>query len=506
MCRLRLVSIAALACGIVVPFAKAASSCSTPANPPACSYTALNGACSITVNRMWPVTPPTIYVKRGCAVQVKVTDPYLLENLTLDWKSTTSVVPPDTFQTIFGSLSGNLGKIVLLPQGGEKAAHEIPKLDCEDRRGECASVADIAAAQQRVENVIKTIDPLTLAAPAITSFKGALQPPPGGPASKSEPWINTQAWKDKTAKDLQAAMTKYDDPAILKQLRQKIANLDGDIKTLKAGGTTDAASVGTLEDNQKGLKVEVKALPAAVPKLNVLERTLRLTELTSGGITGNATIPDTNSDKQDYQVQTWVLNYTNVLAPVAKRVAADTLKTASDALLSSLADASTKLPVVTITVQFESPPRVEAAAGVMVPFTPYHSYSAAASGTGSIVQETKTYVVVPMAFVNVLAKEWIVKKQRSAVFGTGGIGYNPSTTAVEFGVGGTYAYRAFEISCLADIGRDTKLGGGYNVNDSLPASTAPPTSTYWSVRWAGGISIRIPLGGGSSSSSGGGSN
>jgi hypothetical protein len=37
----------------------------------------------------------------------------------------------------------------------------------------------------------------------------------------------------------------------------------------------------------------------------------------------------------------------------------------------------------------------------MVPFTPYHSYAKGSDASGNaIVQETTTYVVVPMACVN----------------------------------------------------------------------------------------------------------
>lgn len=153
-----------------------AAPCAAPVNLPDCSYTALNGACKIKVNRMWPVTPPTLSVKRGCKVQVEVENPYLLEDLTLDWKSTTSAVPPDTFQTIFGSLSSNLGKLVLLGGTTPERVGILPRLEehnCEDVPDACKSPEEVNLAQNRVLKLIGTIDPLTLAADAIKSIKEA---------------------------------------------------------------------------------------------------------------------------------------------------------------------------------------------------------------------------------------------------------------------------------------------------------------------------------------------
>src|ERR1700730_15380107 len=88
-----------------------AQSCPTPSGDlPTCSYTAENGKCQLTINRTNPVTPPTIYVKRGCSVTVSVSDTSPFEDLTLDWKSSTIIIPPDTFQNLLSALSGNVGK------------------------------------------------------------------------------------------------------------------------------------------------------------------------------------------------------------------------------------------------------------------------------------------------------------------------------------------------------------------------------------------------------------
>src|ERR1035441_10265074 len=60
---------------------------------PACSYTTTNNSCKVTIDRINPSTPPTIYVRPACKVYIIVQRAYPLERLTLDWKSSTIVIP-----------------------------------------------------------------------------------------------------------------------------------------------------------------------------------------------------------------------------------------------------------------------------------------------------------------------------------------------------------------------------------------------------------------------------
>src|SRR5689334_5079662 len=94
-----------LVCGWVwaVPFAagQGAKSCETvPVNKTVCSYTGLNGDCTITIDRLDPITPPTVYARPNAKIKVVVINPSPYGNLSLDWKSTTAAVPPDSFSTV----------------------------------------------------------------------------------------------------------------------------------------------------------------------------------------------------------------------------------------------------------------------------------------------------------------------------------------------------------------------------------------------------------------------
>jgi hypothetical protein len=473
------------------------------ATAPPCSYTLLNSNCTVTIDRKHPVTPPTIYVKPACTVTVVATDSYQFEKLTLDWKSTTAAVPPDTFQSAFTSLSATLGKVTVI--GG---INHFAAVTCEDTPGVCTDAVDISKAQRRVSDNVDAADPLgkQTVQDALDEFKHSLEPPPGGPAASSQPWSNTSTWKTATAGIFTAAIPT--DVAMQKFLQEQI-NLDGDIDVLKAAAANpiDKAKVATLLANQAILKTKIDAVNSASLKLTELATGISGLVLQPAGIIGNSTISDLTPNDPNYQTQTWALDYTNIVQPLAKRIAADSLKSKGTALLGSIADPSPKLPVITITVQFQKPNRIEISSGLMVPLMPYHSYSKAsvASGgivTDNVVQETKTFTVVPMAFVNVLVHEWITNQQRSAWFFSPGVGYNPTTSSVEFGAGITYSYRSVAFSALADIGRDTKLGGGFVVGQSLgntSSAATPITSTYWTVKPALALSVRIPLGGGAAS-------
>lgn len=458
------------------------------ADLPACSYTTTNNSCKVTIDRMNPSTPPTIYVKPACSVYVVVQNVYPLERLTLDWKSSTIVIPTDTFQRAFTALSPNLGAITVLGGGPFLLA------PCENTPTGCTTAQSISAAQKRLATNAD-IQPYTTIKPQIAEIKRALLPPPGGTDHPGQPWERTAEWQATTYAALKAEVD------LIQSIKDRQVKLTANIATLQTTVSTAAekADVDLLWKNQKVLDDNIKLLDVPAAKIKALADGLNSIVIAANGIEGNAVIRDTAPNDKNYQNETWVLNYSNKLIPTAKRVAADTLKPEDAFYFGGIADASDKQSVITLAVQFQSTSHIELSTGLMVPFTPYHSFAKASDASGNaIVQETTAYVVVPMAFVNYRLAEWPTQKQASALFFTGGVGVNSSTKAVEFSAGATYSYRSFALSMLVDIGRDTHLGGGLTPGGSLGKYSAPPTTTTWGVKPAAAVSIRIPLGGGSS--------
>jgi hypothetical protein len=482
----------------------AEADCGDPSNPkdpklvnalPACSYTTTNKSCKVTIDRMNPSTPPTIYVRPTCSVYVDVKNVYPLEHLTLDWKSTTLVIPTDTFRAALTAVSPALGSLAVVGAAGGRAA-----FICENTPTGCTTARDIYEAQERLKAKLPDIHPYADIKMQIEEIKTALLPPPGGSDHPGPPWENTAAWQDTTYKALKKEVN------LLPNTDNIQAKLAANIDTLQKAASTvqEKSDVEKLLTNQKMLDDSIKVLDVAKAKIDDLAEGLKsaaIPDTAPNGILGNAVITDTAPNDQNYQNETWVLNYSNKLLPTAKRVAADALKPEDAFYFGGIADAPNKQPVITLTVQFQATSAIELSTGLMVPFKAYHSYAKGSDASGNaIVQETTTYVVVPMAFVNYRVAEWPTRKQASAFFFTGGVGVNSSTKAVEFSAGTTYSYRSFAVSMLFDIGRDTQLGGGLTSGGSLGKYSAPPTTTTWGVKPAAAVSIRIPLGGGSSTS------
>jgi hypothetical protein len=80
---------------------------------PPCSYTALNGNCIVTVDRLSPIVPPTIYMRRGKTVTVVVLNTSPFERLSLDAKPASVQPPLDAFANGFTTLITALGSLEL---------------------------------------------------------------------------------------------------------------------------------------------------------------------------------------------------------------------------------------------------------------------------------------------------------------------------------------------------------------------------------------------------------
>jgi hypothetical protein len=452
-------------------------------------------------------TPPTIYARRGSVITVVVAHPSPFETLTLDEQSIKSTPPADSFQSVGPALTGALGKLsfVVIPHGGLALA--LPQVTVQHIQDEQKAVLNDLA---KASTPLQLADYTVAVNYALGRIKIALQPPPGNvcglPAANAMPWLNPVAWKADMDDHLQTAIEELDPESI----RDEIASIDADIEAL---GGVDPSSIDTLNKNQATLKAGLAILQQAKDKLQALKDFIdnKIPDVGSPLPAANSTIVDSlylSGDRND-QLETWALNSQNILAAPAKQFAAAAPADPFSALISA-ADITTppaKTAVITITVQYMTAPKFEVSSGVMVPTTPFHSYAAAASSADAsktVVQQSLTYTVVPTANVNFLIKEFMTR-QRAALFETTAVGYNPATSAVEFGEGLTFSWKSIEFSALADIGRDTNLAKGFAVNGTLPsASSKPGTTTVWGVRPAFAISIRLPLGGGSSNSSSGG--
>jgi hypothetical protein len=474
-----------------------------PPLPSTCSYTGLNGReCKIVIDRSFPAAPATLYIRRGGTIDVFVVNPSPFEQLSLDFSSAKAVVPTDTFQALMSGQSGNLQKLSVLdlttarvaqfpptPVSPPSAADQV-KTTLEDISSDQSKIYGIAD----LNTFLATLAPIIASTIPASACDDALAFSKGQPGStglvEPNPWYNFVAWQktaiNKTALDPDSHQV---DPTAV---ANKISDLDSKIAAVTkmfSKLTTDEQSglkptLDTVNQNQATLKI----------RTDLVQWILRLPVKTQTTFK----LRDHPSSAGDWTQATWNLNAVNNASVETKRLTASAYKPAqpTDALISP----PTKNSIAAVTAQFQSIPRLEFSTGLMVPARPFHSYAIAAvaangSITGNVVQESLTYTVVPLALVNFNIAQRIVRRQPVAAFVSLGTGYNPATSAVEFGAGGGLSWKSLQLGILADIGRDTHLAGGFYTGESLPASNPPKplTTTVWSLRPAISLSVRIPI-------------
>lgn len=456
-----------------------------------CSYTALNGNCAIVIDRASPASPPPIYARHGSSITVTVLNSSPFEQLSMDFSSAKAVVPTDSFQAFMSGQSGTLQKlsIVDLSQGraGEGAGPEDTLKNISKEQSNIYSDFNLGTFFPVLAQLITTSIPTSACADA---FAYAHRDSHTDPAPLPNPWYNLEDWKEAVQKQIGSdgighLVTVADVTTKLQKLDSEVGDVS---KAIAALSTSEQAALKPLLDvvtqNQSTLKARTD-LVAWVSQL-------------SKNATQSFTLKDVSPGGSEWIQASWNLDATNTAAPLAKRVATAPYKAAQagDVILSP----SPKQPVTSLTVQYQSAPRLEFSTGLMVPVLPFHSYALAAIASnatisGNVVQDSKTYTVVPLAFVNLSLWQGITQKQPVAAFASIGTGYNPVTSGVEFGVGGTFSWKSLQIGALADIGRDLQLAGGFYVGETFPASNPPkpPTTTVWRVKPAISLSVRIPI-------------
>jgi len=554
----------------------------------ACSLTGVNGDCTIIVDRMRAATPPTIYVRRGTTVTLKVINPSPMEKLELDQTSINTQVPVDSVQALAPLLT-QLGQFVLgLPQPTgtivtPNLAHFISTHPPYSKSfdliaGEQKTLADAIDAQTKVDPA--TLDKLqdalaTLRAllvppldachatsawsaayakfpsvvPDLSAVHDIIQKLVGDPTpaaggagdmldADSKLLAAIQADIDMFASGMAAAQKESDDQiadlktsianlqkrleeeqkkrhpdaGLIKKLNDQIAAKQSDIKKAKDDANQAAAgwqaqldqlkaSQGALSDKLTKAQTLVKTVlfPAEI-KLQTLITAIKTPTVFAGPFKIGDLLKNDKNDQQEV----FTLNAINYLTdPVKIFIASAATDPYSQTLADSIvATAPTKTAVMQATVQYVTQPEMEVTAGILVPFLPYKSYTAAPQSAGSatlVAQENHTFTIVPAVDLNFrLGNDKFAGTKRYGWFGTVAVGYNPATTMVEFGVGPSFALKSMVFSLLADVGRDTALASGFTKNQPLPGSaTTPATNGVWSVKPSFGFSIRLPFNSGS---------
>lgn len=501
-----------------------------PVKQQTCSANGINRNCDLFIDRLRPVAPPTVYLRRGDTVTVHVINATPFETLSLDFKTAGDTTPPDQFANEFSSISPTITKVTFVDALNFKFVAPLNLAAfVQDPFSAMRDKLKQVAATQRI--LFSEYDPSIITNEILI----ATQPPPANACTAAltwddkgypNPWLSPGTWGEAVVAVLTALQS---DTLTNNALALRVHQLDPDVQTLAnytvpAGTAKDqqemwVAAVGKIKQRQANLDALATppagapaawgtSAPASItppsPKTDqALIAAINNLQLQSFKPTEKKqTIIDLSPSDKNITAETWSLDYVNNLQSAIKSATATTPSDASSVLTA----APSITAIASVNVTYQRPPRLEIATGVMAPFRSYHSYSAAeaASGgtvTGTVVQESNTYTVIPMAMTNIVLGQGLVKSQPLAGFFSIGVGYNPATSSIEFGAGPSISYRSIIVSPLADIGQDTHLVDGFKVGQSLPSTnTKPLTTNYWFGRPAIGLSVRIPLGGGQSGS------
>jgi len=520
--------------------------------PPACAFAAVNTTCTLELDRLNPVAPPTIYMRRGSKVEVHVKNALPFESLSMDLKAAAEQLPPDQFKNGFTSITTALGGLEILnePAAAPAAAPENRECPPADH-----SYAAISGCQIKIQGELKdalnvdltklpaTSDSEEASAPTLLLNFGtwaysrlcwvhALFVP--RPSAAATPPSTVHVCEDlpdgairpvptdeDSLKNWINAFPKHLDPVFYdeskKQLKLAPDGLEATINALDvyiadAKSTINAGQYVTLKAKQQSLHGSFDTASSYLAKMQGLMDAVN--KLTPVQRTGDFEISELMPGDENYEVQTWDLDAGNKLVKIAASVKADKYGDKIGAAMGSLADTPTKQAVVEFKIEFLKPQRLEISSGVLVPFRPYHSYSEAsqystamatsgtcAAGTTTaancpIVLQTSTLAFVPDVSFNILFHEFVVSdKQRGAWMGTIVAGYNSATTSAAFGAGLSFSYRSMVFNIVPVVDQEQHLTGGYQANQSAGTATTPTTAYAWKVNPAIGISLRIPLGG-----------
>ena len=514
-----------------------------------CSTEKINtNDCKVTIDRAYPVTLPTIQMKKG-KVTVFLANPLPFESLSLDLQSAQLVAGTDQTQGIATGLLAQAKNFLVLSAVSAKPGAGVGT-------GVGKEFQDI---QKELDLRIEKLGKFSTAAvhvyDELTEVTGSIPPRAisGGkrldPSLLSTqtpiPWVDLPGWRshmlceiggDGCPGDLKAQPTDRnllgEAGEITKDLAQASGACPAKDSTILECRILALNASATAEERAglPGLQSKYNVLAAASTGIAAITKDLGNYFLNVRLLPGKAPAkaPVRLGDIED------PIPSGSVLAKLFGRQAVFTINAVNGVAVSlaSVPTATQKKAVASVTVLYANP-ILESSAGTFFSFLPNRSFAnqtlvtpGATAALGNIViQQTATKpTVVPFAAANWrMGPEFLFPgtNRRSALYATAAIGLNPNTTTTEFAFGPSLSWRAIMFSGLYHMGRDLRLTQGETVGmvwcnsgaaktDPTACAGAPPapsTQRFWKGTFAIGISIRIPSvfpasAGGSTGSSG----
>jgi hypothetical protein len=442
-----------------------------------CSLAKTNHDCTLTIDRQYPLAPPTIQMYPGTKLQVVVKNPYPFERYFLDYSSGQLALAPDVASTIVTGLLPNLKNLAEFREASKSrpAAKECTLKAIQDQPVP-SHPWDITT---ELDNFYSgCLNSLAEDARKIyLSLEPAVAPDqhPLGPTTT----IPNQESLNEIAKKI--------DEFYQKELAVSMS--------ITAAADLDKVTVG-LTPEQRAM---IRNWVAANGLMDAIAKDLKGFAFRIRDLAANPTAGATTGEDKLYVVEDPPVNYAKM---VTRQVtyALDALNLLQNSQ-AAIPDPSKKKTVASITILFGES-RWEASAGALISTLAIRSYSLAPVldagqnlANQRISLDSLYPTVVPFAAANYrLSNDWKKPRWRMACYWTFAIGINPNTVTTDFGTGPSISWRGIMLSALWHVGHDVRPASGLYKGQLLPPdTTAVATESYFRLdRVALGISVRIP--------------
>ena len=512
--------------------------CAAVAHAKECSTEKVNGDCTITIDRSYPVNLPAIPMRPGKTIQVRIVNPLPFESLLLELQNAQAAAGTDQTAGFITAALPNLKNLMLLTEKRTLTVTNAPELtsvrkykhDRDNLKAQMNSfMADATQIYTQLNEALGSIPPEVL---------------PDGPRPKTSKVLPTKFPRPWRADEY----PRWRDSMIC-----EIAgghDCDTDITALLARGTALVTALGPCPASDipspPPLACEIPTVRsdiAALPAKQQEDYAPFLQSLSADSATlaaASAEVAAVNKDLGTYYAN--IERSAAISPPDPLGTISDPRDGARNAQLpkflgrpvtyavnavnevatfnASVIGASQKKLLVTINAVYADP-IFEVSAGAFFSTLANRSFAnqtlvtqnpgtAPTTGNIQIAQTITRPTIVPFAAAN-----WRIgpnftwpDHRRLAFYFTAAVGLNPNNTTTEFAFGPSISWRSLMFSPLFHWGRDVRLTQGETVGQvwcttaaasitaAIPACTgAPPaasTEKYWAPAFALGVSIRVP--------------
>ena len=508
-----------------IPAGQTAADTTPSKKYPLCSTQIANSDCTLAIDRYFPLTYPSIQMRKKATLHVKLNNSFPFERVALTLTNVPTGTPADQTQNLASSIFPSLKGMNFVQWTGKMVTLDAALLDS----GIAPSATDIQDEIKKFENDLRELNKQLFQLYAQVGEVNGVIPAECEPAADRttlnctrdvnipegtpKPWLPGEFQQWRHLMMCEAAGARCDELDKLQPPFTKLlSTVNGDLKILsqicKSPETIDTSTLLTSVTCPSPTLVKRDAdyntLQAYQAELTSVSKDL--TNLLQNLLTYPG--PQASS-QQEWAITEHGTDPYFVPQPVYAITVLN--QVGSTTLVSTTAPKS----MTTITVFFYEP-IFEVSTGVLFSTVPNRTFAnqtkidqvsgVPTSGDVYIAKTLSRPAIEPFVAANWrIGRDvrWLGKR-RQAVYGTGLLAFNPYVNLLDYGVGFSYSWRSIMFTPMYHAAHDTRLTQGLYTgevfcnqtaaHDSVPKCSgsppAPATEKYLTSAFALGISIR----------------